>query len=135
MSLDKLTVFQMAKDRMDWAAQRQKVLSQNIANADTPDYKAQDLKELNFRNLALSKSSRVDMAQTQPGHMPSTLPEAGPYQSRTERYPYESSPDGNEVVLEEQMVNVGRTASQYKLAGEIFKKNVNLLRIAIGKGR
>ena len=32
--------------KMDWASQRQKVLSQNVANADTPDYREKDLKKL-----------------------------------------------------------------------------------------
>src|SRR4051812_39241015 len=34
MDLDKLTLFKMALTKMDWASQRQKVLAQNVANAD-----------------------------------------------------------------------------------------------------
>lgn len=36
MDLGNLKVFRMAMTQMDWAAQRQKVLAQNVSNADTP---------------------------------------------------------------------------------------------------
>ena len=43
MDLNKIPVLKMITTQMDWLNQRQKVLSQNIANADTPDYVAHDL--------------------------------------------------------------------------------------------
>jgi flagellar basal-body rod protein FlgB len=39
----------MISRRMDWLSQRQTVLSQNVANADTPNYQPRDLKTLDFR--------------------------------------------------------------------------------------
>ena len=49
--LNNLKLFQMALTKMDWASARQKVLAQNVANADTPDYKEKDLKALNFKSV------------------------------------------------------------------------------------
>lgn len=130
MDLTKLAFFQMAKMRMDWGAQRMKVLSENIANANTPRYHARDVKELNFRNLALSEERRVAQARTQPGHQSPGIPEPGPYRVYTDRYPYEASPDGNQVILEEQMREMGSTKSEYSLALSLVKKNLDMLRAA-----
>jgi flagellar basal-body rod protein FlgB len=135
MDLDKLAIFKMAKMRLDWAAQRQKVLSQNIANADTPNYKAQDLKKLDFKNLALSEEKKVKMVRTSAGHMTSGLPDGGPYREVTERYPYESSADGNEVILEEQMANLGETKSQYNMTLDLVKKHLDMIKIATRSSR
>lgn len=127
MSLNNLSIFQMAKMRMDWAAQRQKIVSQNIANSNTPGYVAKELKKLNFKNLASSQEHRVRMIRTNAAHQP-TRPEVGPYREEVERFPFESSPDGNEVVLEEQMSKLSDTSHQYKVASELFKKHMNILK-------
>jgi len=44
-------LFHLLGQRMDWLGQRQKVLAQNIANADTPDYVPHDLKPQEFRRM------------------------------------------------------------------------------------
>ena len=54
MDLKKLTLFRMMSDRMDWLTQRQQVLSQNVANADTPQYGARDLKPIDFKGSVRS---------------------------------------------------------------------------------
>ena len=46
--LSSLGLFQAVKKRLNWLGQRQEVLAQNIANADTPDYRSADLKPYNF---------------------------------------------------------------------------------------
>ena len=43
--------FSMLRERMTWLNQRQDVLSQNVANADTPGYVARDLKPLDFDDV------------------------------------------------------------------------------------
>ncbi|MCF8479619.1 MAG: flagellar basal body rod protein FlgB [Rhodospirillum sp.] len=135
MDLSKLAIFKMAKTRLDWSAQRQKVLAQNIANADTPDYKAHDLKDLDFKDLAQSEAKRVQMVRTDAAHMSGGLPDVGPFQEKVERYPYESSPDGNEVILEEQMSMLGETKSQYNMSLELVKKHLNMIKIATRSGQ
>ena len=49
MDLNKLDVFRLTNSKMGWLSERQTVLAQNIANADTPGYKAKDLKGLIFQ--------------------------------------------------------------------------------------
>ncbi len=54
--------------------------------------------------------------------------------SRTLMKSFEESPDGNEVVLEEQMQKVGDTRSQYNTAAQLMQSNMKMLRMALGKG-
>ena len=49
MSLSSMSIFAMAQSKMSWLGQRQTVLAQNIANADTPSYRAKDLEALDFQ--------------------------------------------------------------------------------------
>jgi flagellar basal-body rod protein FlgB len=134
MDLQSLKIFKMATTKMDWAAQRQKVLAQNVSNADTPDYKPKDLKALNFKNVLRDEIAPVAVARTNPGHLKGTIPEQDPFRSRTLMKSFEESPDGNEVVLEEQMQKVGDTKGEYNTAVQLMQSNLKMLKMALGKG-
>lgn len=134
MDFDKLSLFRMARMRMDWLKQRQKVLAENIANADTPGYRAKELRELNFKRMALDVVEKAPgPTVTNPGHVGGGLPDYGPYREITERRTFETSIDGNPVVLEEQMENMARTRSSYTLTLSLLKKNMQMLNTAIGR--
>jgi len=134
MDLQSLKLFQMAMTKMEWAAQRQKVLSQNVANADTPDYKPKDLKTLNFKTMLRDEVAPVKVARTNAAHQMGTIPEQDSFRSRTLMKSFEESPDGNEVVLEEQMQKVGDTRSQYAVSVTLMQSNLKMLKMALGKG-
>lgn len=134
MDLSSLRLFNMAMTKMDWAAQRQKVLTQNVVNADTPDYKPRDLKALDFKHVLRDQVQPVKVARTDPGHIKGTIPEQDPFRSRSLMKSYEESPDGNEVILEEQMQKVGDTRSEYNTAIQLMQSNMKMLRLALGKG-
>lgn len=74
MDLTSLLLFQMATTKMDWAAQRQKVPTQNVVNADTPDYKSRDLKPLDFKHGLRDEVRPVKAARTNPNHIKGTIP-------------------------------------------------------------
>ncbi len=134
MDINKLALFNMAKIRMDWGTERGRVLAQNVANLDTPAYKARDVEALNFRQLALRESHQVRIAQTSAGHL--APPHATPrFDQHTERQPYETSRDGNSVVLEEQMLKVKSTKGAYDRANALYGKYASLFKTAIGKGQ
>jgi len=136
MDLQNLTFFQVAQERMDWLAQRQKVVSQNLANANTPGYAAKDLKELDFRSAlsrTLAKENQsVPVTRTNPKHLSGTLPTSGPYRVETERRPYEYTLDENGVDVEEQMAKAASNRTQYELAANLFSKNISMIRTALG---
>jgi flagellar basal-body rod protein FlgB len=130
---EKLNILSMAKRRMDWVAQRQEVLAQNIANADTPNYRPGDVKPFDFKAaLQGTQQPAVAATVTSPLHVTSQ-PVARPYEVVRDRVPYETSPDGNQVVLEEQMLKVNEARSAYDVAASLFQKHVRMIRTAIGR--
>ncbi len=133
MDVGNLKLFQMAVTKMDWASQRQKLLSQNVVNANTPDYKPQDLKEINFKQV-MRKAAPVNVVRTDPNHARGTLPERDPFRNREVRRNFEASPDGNKVILEEQMQKVGDTRGDYNMAITLMQSHMKMLKIALGKG-
>lgn len=135
MDLDNLTLFKMALTKMDWASQRQKVLAQNVANADTPDYKARDLKKLDFRKiLEQSAPSPVKVTLTNPAHSKGTIPEQEQFSARKPNKPYEESLDSNEVVIEDQMEKVGQARGDYNTAVSLMEAQLKMFKTAIDKG-
>lgn len=125
---DKLTTLAMATRKMDWLARRQEVLAENIANADTPNYQSKDIKALDFKTvLHETGQSPVLPVATDPHHVVPHLTD--PDQVFTQKRVYESSPDGNAVVLEEQMAKLGEAKGAYETASNLFKKQVDMLKL------
>ena len=72
MELTNLPVFGLIRQRMNWLNQRQEVIAQNVANADTPDYPSRDLKAFDFKNVIRQnrpKTQRVAINITKPTHI------------------------------------------------------------------
>jgi flagellar basal-body rod protein FlgB len=128
-----LTLFAMAQRSLDWLSRRQSVLSENIANANTPNYQAKDLAPLDFKNLLAPETPPIRAATTNPMHI---SPEVEPvrFETTKERSPEESKPNGNSVLLEEQMQKIGDVKGNYELAVNLFMKHVAMLKTAIDKG-
>lgn len=133
MDLGNLSLFKLMSRKMDWLTQRQDVLSKNIANADTPDYKGRDLKPFSFQS-ALEDNRRLQMASTEGDHLGGTLGPGGLAKEQRVRSPYETSPDGNNVVLEEQMMKMGENSMDYQTITNLYKKQVGMIKMAIRGG-
>lgn len=131
MDPGQLKLFHIMKERMDWLAQRQKVLAQNVANADTGNYEAKDLAPQDFRKLLQkhSTATRLSMAETSINHQTG---QSGGNQFRyaNARDYYEVTPTGNAVTLEEQMLRMSETREQYKLTTQLYKKYSNMFKLA-----
>ena len=72
MAITDIPILSMLRTRLDWSQQRQRVLAENVANADTPNYRARDLQPLKFEapgQAAGSGIMPVSLAQTEPGHI------------------------------------------------------------------
>ena len=103
MELKSMTLFQVVKKRMDWLTQRQEVLSQNIANADSPKYRAKDLKSYNFKELIRREGAQLNMTVSGDEHLPGRRKRIRDFAEANDKRPFETTPMGNSVVLEEQM--------------------------------
>lgn len=129
---DKLSVIALAKGRMDWVAKRQEVLSENIVNANTPKYVPSDLKGFDFKSVLNQTQAPVQVAVTNARHVQPVV--ADPQQVIRDKKTFESSPDGNAVVLEEQLAKMGEAKTAYDTAASLFQKQFKMLRTALGKG-
>ena len=128
---EKVPLFNALKTRMSWVSKRQEVLAQNIANADTPEFKAKDLKPLNFKDVIRDKGRDMQLARTGPSHLSGLSRRLGPFRDQEERNPYETKPDGNSVVIEEQMAKVNESQVTHRLTSQLYKKHLSMLRMAI----
>lgn len=133
MDLNNIGLLKLLSKKMEWLNQRQAVISENVANSDTPHYKPKDLVPFSFQT-ALGLQKELTPTQTNPGHMSGTVRKDGPGRVAKERRPYETKPDGNAVVLEEQMVKMSDTQIDYNTITNLYKKNVAMLKTAIGHG-
>ncbi|GAB6054228.1 flagellar basal body rod protein FlgB [Magnetospira thiophila] len=133
LGLNGITTFKALKERMKWTAHRQAVLSQNIANADTPEYRPKDLKPMEFEDMVRNKLQITPVQQTNPQHMQGTLGQ-GTYRAQEERQTYETSPDGNAVLLEEQLMRMGQNDISQKLSSQLYRKHLEMVKMAAGKG-
>lgn len=131
MDFSKINILSMLKTKMGYLSERQDVLSQNIANIDTPGYRPKDLKELDFDRMVQVESHRLHLRATNPSHQ--GLKEK-PFEYRTEKQKktYETSPTKNQVVVEEQMMKVAETKLEYDTATNLYKKMAAMFKTAIG---
>ena len=123
-------VLAVAERRLHWLEQRQSVLAQNIANANTPGYQARDLKPF---MTVLANAAQLPPAALSTGATPTAVG-SGPATAAVDRTVEERAPDGNAVSVDEQAVKVAETDTSHQLALDLYKKYVGLFRLALGRG-
>lgn len=127
MNLTEAPLLTMLREKMTWLHQRQDLLSQNVANADTPNYAARDLKPLDFDQMV--KGGGGGMTTTNPRHIAMGVSGAGRFEEHTT--PSASNPNGNAVSLEMEMIKVADTQAQFAAASNLYSKAMTLMRRAI----
>jgi flagellar basal-body rod protein FlgB len=130
-----LTAFRVIKQRLQWLGQRQEVLAHNVANADTPKFRPSDLQPFSFR-MAMGQESKMRPATTQAGHVTGTRPRGGQdVPARTDRNFYETSPDGNQVVVEQQMMKIADTGVNYNLVTNLYRRQMGMFKMVLGRSQ
>ena len=144
MDFNKIPLFQMVTNKMDWLGQRQRVLARNIANANTPGYKPQDIKRPDFaeavRRTATSATAAVErpigLKVTNVAHMPAIpAPEDDLGKFDVDHPDGPKRPNGNTVVMESELSKVSKTAMDYELMTSVYRKYVGMFKTALGRGR
>lgn len=129
MDLSKSSLLAGLAQRLNFLSARTSIISENIANADTPGFVARDLDAASFENR-LGAALRV----SDPRHL-----QAGG-RSGASATPHlapdgEASLSGNQVSIETQMMKLSATRMDYGLASSIYKKSIDLMRLAVRGGR
>ena len=131
MELTDLPLMSMLKQRMTWLNQRQDILSQNVANADTPGFVARDLKELDFEQVLSRSNPASTMMTTNTRHIALSSSTSSAFEDRAAP-DTEASPNGNAVSLEMEMIKVSDTQAQFQAAANLYAKTITLMKTAIG---
>ncbi|MEL6220268.1 MAG: FlgB family protein [Pseudomonadota bacterium] len=125
--LEKLTLVKKASAMARHAAARHRILSENVANADTPGYRARDVKP-----FSATVNEAFTARATRSGHLLGREASAATVEVvETDAV----SPNGNSVSLEQQSVRAVETQGSHALAMAVYSKAVDILRIGLGRAR
>jgi len=125
------TISQMT-DRLQWLAARQQVLTQNIANVDTPGYRAMDVAQQSFKQT-LSKLQPVTLATTNPAHIAGMQTSSSAARPVINHTPLEVLPTGNTVNLEDETRKATQNVIDYQLMTNIYRNENGMVMKALGK--
>ncbi len=126
---ENMNIFQLASQLAAHATQRQALIAQNTANADTPGYKARDLTPFaeSFEN-----GGGMALKATRAGHLQPSGRSSGAEVVVDSLFGAES-PNGNSVSIEDQMVRAAHVRQQHDLAIGIYQKSLQILRTSMGR--
>ncbi len=137
MAINDLPALSVLRTKMQWHQERQRVLSENVSNSDTPNFKPRDLVEPKFDSTGASASGAAGaagslaMARTTQGDVFASAAEPAFDQNR--RAGFQTRPAGNAVSLEDEMLKVSANQMDYAAVTSLYSKSLHLLKVAIGK--
>ncbi|MHA7873202.1 MAG: FlgB family protein [Hyphococcus sp.] len=124
--MDDINILKLASAMARHAVARHQVISENLANADTPNFKAKDIEAF---TQAYERFSRKDVAAPEMGAG------KGPAAWRfdTVSAPGVESPNGNNVSIEDQMMRSIEAQQDHQAATAIYRKAMNIMRLTLGR--
>lgn len=132
MDLSRFPLFSLFTQRMNWLGERQKLLAENIANADTPNFQARDLVAFAPREPQ-SPGGRLTLAVSDPAHAAGSPGPGGSAATRKVK-PLETTISGNTVSLDSELMKAADTAMDYQLVTNLYRKQLGMLRSVLARG-
>ncbi len=122
-----LTLLNLASALAAHATARQQVISENVAHADTPGYRARDIAD--FASI-VDDGPGFAARVTRPEHMAFG---AGPegFQPRESAIFGAETPNGNSVSLEDQMTRAAEVRQEHDMALGVYAKSLEILRAVV----
>ena len=129
MTISDVSVLSMLKEKLSWHQNRQRVLAENVANADMPGFVPQDLTPMQ-PDRRRPMVAPVRLAITDASHIVGSAASksAQPSEDFTD---WETTPAGNSVVLEEQMMKVTQNQMDFQTATTLYARGIAMLRGAV----
>jgi flagellar basal-body rod protein FlgB len=131
MPVTDIPLFSMLRTRMHWHQERQRLLAENVSNADTPSYRPRDLSPLKFDPNPQGPSP-LTLARTDPGHLAPNASSSTQFQLASGGR-YDIRPAGNAVNLEDEMIKVAGNQMDYQQATTLYSRSLALIKTAVGK--
>lgn len=133
MSISKMPLLQALTQKMKWHQTRQSLLAENVANAETPGYKGRDLKKYSFsEHMSNLRMSNVTTSATNAQHF-NVAGQGQDMFGPKKMNSFEVTPEGNQVVLEDEMMKVAGNQMDYQAATTLYSKSIKLIKTALGK--
>ena len=133
MAISEIPIFSMLRTRMHWHQERQRILSENVSNADTPNFRPRDLAPLTFDKTEPKPTSGLTLARTDEQHVAGAGSDGGRGFRVDRRHGFEIRPAGNSVGLEDQMMKVAANQMDYQAATALYSRGLALIKTALGR--
>ena len=132
MAINDLPTLSILRTKMEWHQERQRVLAENVANSDTPNFKPRDLVEPKFDSTGAPGSiGTLAMVRTSPNDI---APSGGAETfQQNGKVGFETRPAGNAVNLEDEMLKVSANQMDYAAVTSLYTRSLHILKTAIGK--
>lgn len=135
MDFNTIPLFGLMKTKLDYASERQSVLAENVANADTPNYRAKDVTPPDFHAMVAhaggAQAQKLQMVTTNPKDISSNGAQ-GNFKTEERKTTYELNPDGNNVSIDEEMMKVAQNQAEYTKTINLYHKMMSLFKVALG---
>lgn len=123
MFVPSVEVLGLARQHMDYLSVRQRLIAENIANADTPDFRGRDL--LSFTE-ALTRTANAQARATHPAHF-TALPGQPPFRENRSAEGWELAPSENDVVIEQEMIKHNEVKGQYATTVSVLRTFADMM--------
>ena len=135
MAIYDLPLLSMLKSRLSYLSQQQRGIAVNVANSDTPGFGPTTLKTFSYTapGKTIVPGGALAMAPVQTGGVTLT----GHTASSGQTWKSDSAPDsearldGNQVVLEEQMMKMNQARGDYDAAINFYEKSMSMIQLAL----
>ena len=128
-----LKLFAMLSQRMHWLGDRQSLLAQNVANANTPGYRPVDLQELEFKDHMISNRRAFESMRTVHDDHILARAEESPFAASRKQKSVGTSISGNQVDLEAELRKVSETGVSYQTMAALYEKHRGMFKTALGR--
>lgn len=124
---DRIETLRMASALTAHASERQKLIAQNVANADTPGFRARDLGRF---AETYNSDAATHMRSTRPGHA-TGLGWGG--NAGAKDAGGEPAPNGNTVSVEEEMIRTAQARREFDIAISVTRSSLSMIRTSLGR--
>ena len=132
----KYTTNELMKAYLERSSFTHKILSENVANVNTPGYKANDVASARDYETLISNKTRgrkVRMVRTSKNHLAGSRGDSGNILSEKLKDPYEVKPNGNNVSIAQQMTKLSQNQQDYNAAVKSYATTNALISTVLGK--
>ena len=135
-------IFDGMGQAMKFMAEHQRVIAENIANNETPGFKARTVDAPDFSSLVsqygeTAGAPRVSRPKVELSGSMTALgarpPQAGSH-IVLDGETTETKPDGNNVTPEDQLLNLGQVQADFAAMTNLYRKQIGLMKTALGRG-